>query len=391
MISLNEAYNKCIEAAYFLGDEKVNLNQSRNRILAEDVYSDMNMPPFDKSAVDGFACRSIDLKNDLEIVEIIQAGAKPLKEIRENQCAKIMTGAAIPKGADTVIMVEDVENISDNRIKYKVEKVKGNICFLGEDIKKGTKILDKNVLIKPAHVAVLASMGKSEVLVSKQPKIGIIPTGNEIVEPNEIPNKFKIRNSNGHQLIAQLEEINAIANYKGIASDNQNHLKQMIINAIDENDIILLTGGVSMGDYDLVPDILQELGFEIVFHKINVQPGRPTLFAKKENKFCYGLPGNPVSSFVQFELLVKPLIFKLMGHDYKPKNIKLSCATDYKRKRAKRMSLIPVLINKNSEVEPISYHGSAHINALTYADGLCLLNVGQFEINKGDIVNVRLI
>ncbi|HPK04853.1 MAG TPA: molybdopterin-binding protein, partial [Bacteroidales bacterium] len=157
-----------------------------------------------------------------------------------------------------------------------------------------------------------------------------------------------------------------------------------------DNDVILITGGVSMGDYDYVPDVLQEAGFTFHFKSVAMQPGRPTLFAShKSGKFCFGLPGNPVSSFNQFELLVKPLLYKMMEHDYKPVVLQLPLAKDFYRKKSKRLNFIPVLLNSDGEALPVEYHGSAHINSLNDAYGLMSIPIGTTEIKKGDIVNVR--
>ena len=301
MISFEEANKIIRESIIHLGSEEVPLRQSLHRVLAEDVISDIEMPPFNKSAVDGYACKKADIQKELEVIEIIPAGNIPEKKITTGQCAKIMTGAVVPEGADTVLMVEYTEETAKNKIRFLKDKTNSNICYQAEDVKNGQKVLTSGIFIEPQHIAVMASVGYSEVFVAKQPGVGIISTGDELVEPSEKPGISQIRNSNAWQLIGQVERMNAIPDYLGIASDDRDATFQMINKAFEKNDVVLLTGGVSMGDYDFVPGILEECGLEILFKSIAVQPGRPTLFGKKENKFCFGLPGDPVSSFGQFE------------------------------------------------------------------------------------------
>jgi len=327
-----------------LGTEQVEIDRSLNRILAEDVVADRDVPAFNKSAMDGFACRRTDLDNELTIIETIPAGLLPKKTIGRNQCSKIMTGAVVPEGADCVIMVEDTEPTADNKIRFtpleiplsqNKQKAKrsltgfigehstDNICFKGEDIKKGEVVLRAGAMISAQHIAVLASVGCTKPLVAMQPKVGIITTGDELVEPGKKPAPFQIRNSNGPQITAQVTAAGAKAKNYGIAADTEEALDDMVKKAMVENDVVIFSGGVSMGDYDLVPGILEKNNFKLLFEKVAVKPGRPTVFGIREEGgekpvFCFGLPGNPVSTFIIFELLVKPFLFKMMGHNYKP-------------------------------------------------------------------------
>ncbi|MEA3443210.1 MAG: gephyrin-like molybdotransferase Glp [Bacteroidota bacterium] len=389
MIEFRKALNICIQAATTKETEKVELLQSLGRILAEDVISDIDMPPFDKTAVDGYACRRADLKTELVVLEIIPAGIEPTKAIIPLTCSKIMTGARIPDGADCVIMVEDVEEVSENRIRFVQEKTANNICYLAEDVKQGAGILKKGNLIKPQEIAMFASVGYVNPLVYKKPEVAVISTGNELVEPDQKPGLSKIRNSNAWQLLAQIEYMGAKAKYIGIAEDNEKALFSIIEKAQEENDVVLLTGGVSMGDFDLVPKMLKETGFEIHFKSIAVQPGRPTLFGSKKNKFVFGLPGNPVSSFVQFELLAKPFLFKLMGFDYQPDNYAFPLAESFTRKKAARDKWIPAVFSDFGLIKPTDYHGSAHIHALSYSQFMFLVPKNVYELKKGTVVHVR--
>lgn len=391
MIQFEEAYKIVLNSAVSLEKEHVNIFNSLGRVIANDIISDINMPPFNKSAMDGYACRKADVKNLLEVLEVIPAGKAPTKAIGVNQCSKIMTGAMLPEGADCVHMVEEVEVLDNQKIKFKGEYLKENIAKKAEDIKVGDKLLNSGKIIKPQDVAVLATAGKYEVEVYKMPKIGIISTGDELVEPYENPELSKIRNSNSYQLFAQVLTTCSVPEYFGIALDSEKSTFELIEKALKTNDIVILSGGVSMGDFDYVPDVMKKLGFEILISQIAIQPGKPTVFAKNANKFIFGLPGNPVSSFTLFELLVKPFVYKLMNCDFKPVAIKMPLASTFFRKRTERLAWVPVKINQNYEIEPVEYHGSAHINSLTEVFGLMPIEIGISEVKKGSLVYVRQI
>ncbi|MFZ4398680.1 MAG: gephyrin-like molybdotransferase Glp [Bacteroidales bacterium] len=389
MIAFEDALKIVLDSAQTIQTEKLELLNTLDRILATDIFSDVNMPPFDKSAVDGFACckNDFDHKKELKIIEIIPAGKCPEKEITNGFCSKIMTGAMLPKGADCVVMIEDIE-INNNKIKFIKENTALNICYLSEDICINDLVLSKGCLIQPQHIAVMASVGAWKPEVYKMPKIGVISTGDELVEPHIKPALSQIRNSNAWQLLAQVQKAGGIPNYEGIAADNKVSTYEKISNAMQNNDIVLLTGGVSMGDFDYVPEIMKEIGINILFKSIAVQPGRPTVFGIKDDKYIFGLPGNPVSSFVQFEMLVKPLIKKICGGQYKSSEIILTMGKDLLRKKTERKSFIPVSI-MNGEILPVDYHGSAHIHSYVYADGIISMEKGVLSLKKGEKVNVR--
>ncbi len=391
MILFEKAYNIVMNSARSIDKERVAINDSLHRILSEDIFSDIEMPPFNKSAMDGYACRKEDFKNELKVIEIIPAGKIPQKVIHKNQCSKVMTGAIIPQGADCVLIVEHTEKIGSNKIRFIKNNTNSNICYKAEDIKQGQCVLKKGTKIEPQHIAILSSVGCVNPLVSRKVQVGIITTGNELVEPDKKPGFSQIRNSNAYQLIAQLKRIGAVPNYFGIVEDSEEATYNVIVKALSTNDVIIITGGVSMGDFDYVPKMLEKAGIKILFDKVAVQPGKPTTFGISNDKYCFGLPGNPVSSFVQFELLVKPFIYKMMGMDYEPLTIKMPLAVDYTRKKAKRKSWIPVKITKQGFVKPLEYHGSAHIHSLVYADGIISIPIGETIIEKGKIIDVRQI
>jgi molybdopterin molybdotransferase len=391
VISFEEALRIVIESAFETETETISFTSSDGRVLAENISSDIDMPPFNRSAVDGFACNMKDIYNDLEVIEIIPAGKVPEKSVGRNQCSRIMTGAIVPDGCDIVFMVEDSENLSSGKIRVAGKFSKSNISLRGEDAKTGDVVLHHGKFIKPQDIAVMSSVGHTKVIVKKRPRVGILSTGDELVEPSVYPENSKIRNSNAYQLLSQVRRAGGTGHYYGIAPDLENITFEMIRKAISENDIVLLTGGVSMGDFDFVPSVMMRAGVKILFDKVNVQPGKPTTFGIHSKAVIFGLPGNPVSSFIQFETLVRPLINIMMGLNWQPFEQKLPMAVRYERKSGVRMGWVPVAITGNMEVLPVEFHGSAHISALPEADGIFAVKAGIKTIDKGEIVSVRQI
>jgi molybdopterin molybdotransferase len=391
MITLTQAVDIILSKTNpIIETEKVNLWDSMGRVLASDVVSDMNMPPFNKTAVDGYACKMADSSKELIVIETIAAGCVPEKSIENGQCSKIMTGAMIPQGADCVLMVEDTKEIGGKRIVFTGQKPKSNICILGEDMKTGEIAIPKGTTISKQHIAIMAALGCSLPTVAKRPSVAVLITGDELVEPEFKPQGGQIRNSNGHQLVAQIIKANAEPNYFGIVKDTEEATLEAISGALVKNDIIILTGGVSMGDYDYVPAVMKNLGIQILFDSIAIQPGKPTKFGVKDGKLVFGLPGNPVSAYLQFEILVKPVIQKMMGAAQSEEFIaRLPMAITYSRKRAERLGLIPVAINDKKKVIPVDFHGSAHIFALANADGYVMIPLGISELKEGELVDVR--
>jgi molybdopterin molybdotransferase len=391
MLPFEKALKIVLDSAGRLGSERVDITRAVNRILAEDVKSDIDMPLSDRAVMDGFACRRRDLANALKVIETIPAGVWPQKEIGPNQCSKIMTGAPVPKCADCVVMVEFTENLPDHSIRFTGEKTEDHIRRQSDDVRAGQVVLLKGTCIKPQHIAVLASAGQAQVLVSKKPKVAVIATGDELVEPQMKPSPWQLRNSNSFQLVAQLENLSATATYYGIAADSVDEIDRIFKQAASENDVVVISGGVSMGDFDFVPGVLRQNNIELLFEKIALKPGKPTIFGKSENLYCFGIPGNPVSTFVVFELLVKPFLYKLMGHDFAADNIRLELSETISRKDTERLGWFPVRITDSGQLKHIEYHGSAHLNALSNANGLVSMDVGVSEIPKGTFIPVRLI
>jgi molybdopterin molybdotransferase len=391
LISFEEAYSIVMNSAFETQTETIDFTCSLDRVLRADIICDIDMPPFNKATVDGFACRRDDLVAELELIETIPAGTSPQKRISEHQCSKIMTGASIPEGADMVFMIEDSAILTSGKVRYTGSIIKDNISLKGEDIRSGDRILEIGRLVKPQDIALLALAGCTSVKVSKQPVVSVISSGNELVEPSEKPGLSKIRNTNSYQLMAQTERAGAIGKYLGIVSDDEVATYDIVSQAIAESDVVLITGGVSMGDFDFIPSVLERTGVRLLFSRINIQPGKPTTFGIHEKALVFGLPGNPVSSFIQFELLVRPLLCKMMGHRWNPVVIDLPMENSYSRKSADRKALIPVIIAKDGLVSPVEYHGSAHISAFSMATGIITLPEGKKSIEKGETVSVRQI
>ena len=375
---------------------KVPFNEALGRILADNVYSDTDIPGFNKSAMDGYACRREDLGNELKVLETIAAGMPPTRKVTQNCCSKIMTGAKIPAGADTVIIVEETEETGPGRIRYTGATPSANISYAGEDIRKGSRVLSKGTLVEPRHIAVLAAAGCINPDVFKQPGVGIISTGSELVEPEEPLSDSKIRNSNGHQLIAQLRQTGLNPVYYGIIRDNKQETLKIIKKSMEVNDLTLVSGGVSVGDFDYVPWAIREAGFTILFNKISVKPGQHTTFAVRKNsdenlfrKYVIGLPGNPVSTFIMFEIFVKPFLYKLQGTTAQEKLFPVPMAHGYERKNTGRTEFLPVLLNSVNQAELANYHGSAHIHAYQNASGFIMIGKDKKELKKGELVYVR--
>ena len=396
MITFNNAAEIVLSNSLKSEGEFIPLSEALGRVLAQPVYADRDMPPFDKSAVDGYACKAADIVGELRLLENIAAGFKPVKTVTAGCCSKIMTGAMLPEGADTIIMVEECED-SGTSVRFNGKSLKSNICYKGEDIREGDKVLETGTFIKPEQIAILASFGVTNAFVAKHKKIGILSTGDEIIEPDAIPTLVQIRNSNGWQLRAQALRAGAIVNYYGIASDSESSLREKLEKALNENDIVILSGGVSMGDFDFVPAVLDEFGLKTLFNKVAVQPGKPSTFAVKYSqdgsakKVVFALPGNPVSCFVQFELLIKPFLFKSMGGVAPGLKADLPFKSDYSRKHTERLALIPVRIDSDGSFSPVKYNGSAHITALNGANGIAEIPLGAGSFAAGEKVKVYIL
>jgi len=392
MITFAQAYDLMLGSAPALGSENVLLNESAHRILAQDVVADLNMPPFDKAAMDGYACRRADLGNPLKVIETIPAGRMPSKKIEPGQCSEIMTGAPVPSGADCVIMQEYTESVSGGMIRFTGHATENNIRPEAEDLKKGDTVLRRGERIGPAQMAMLASFGVTHPLVARRPRVAVAATGSELVSPEQPPGGAMIRDSNSLQLCAQVRNAGAIADALGIIPDSEALLAATIRQMMEGHDLVLLSGGVSTGAFDFVPTALKQCRFDLVFGSVAMQPGKPMVFARTPNDvFCCGLPGNPVSTYVVFELMLKPFLLKMMGHMYKPILVKAHMGEAFARRKTDRQVSLPVRFLAPDTVVPVTYHGSAHIHAMCAAEALLVIPVGVSAIAEGEVVDVRLL
>jgi molybdopterin molybdotransferase len=389
MIPFNEALARVLSIHMKAPEEKTTLRTALNRVLAEDVISDIDMPPFHKSAMDGYACRREDLSMELTVIGEIAAGGIPAGPIGRGQCMKIMTGAMVPEGADFVLIKEDVQFISQGVVKAPITSNNSNICYAGEDCRRGDLLITKGTQIKPQHVAVMAATGYDMPKVYCRPSVLVISTGNELVEADKNPTPAQIRNSNGPQIIAQIGSMGINADYAGIIKDDLEQLRTVLLQSFEKYQLVLISGGVSVGDYDYIPQVLNELGVEVLFHGMKARPGKHILFGRKGDHFIFGLPGNPVSSFVQFELLVRPFLWLLEGCTVSDPKIFLPLASNYKRKKTGTLLFVPVHINVHGTVQPLEYHGSAHIHAYLGANGIMEIDENTQELNTGERVYVR--
>lgn len=391
MMNLEDARSLVLAHARSLPEETVPLKHALGRILLRDVYLDSDIPPFDKSAVDGFACRRCDLPGKLEVIGEIPAGERSPAQLASNQCIAIMTGAPMPDGADCVVMREDAINVGEGKIHVATAPVANNYCNQGQDLQAGTLLLSRGTRLAPQHLASLATTGCTAPWVAAAPRVGILATGSELVAPESTAEPGKIRNSNSVQLAALLQLLGATTVDLGIACDTQDALYQALAHGIQTCDVVLSTGGVSVGTYDLVPEVAQDLGLQELIRKIAIQPGKPMLFATGPQCDFFGLSGNPVSSFVQFLLFVQPYLLCRMGLAHPTPVLRLPLAMTCERKNASRTLWLPVRIAKDGRAETVDYHGSAHLFSLIPAHGLLAMPIGTTTITKGTMVDLLIL
>jgi len=391
MILLEEALALAGKTPIPLETVRIPLEEAMGRVLAEDVISDRDVPPFPRATMDGYACRQEDLPGPLTVLESVPAGKIPTLKVGKGQCSKIMTGAMTPEGSNCVIMQEYVRSEEDGIIIFTANETDKNIDPRGQDLKEGDLLLSAGTMITPGHLGIISSTGKVELKVAKQLIIGILATGSELVEPGELPKGAQIRNSNSHQLAGQVRRAGHTPIYLGIVEDKREAMAERISGAMEQLDLLILTGGASVGELDFVPGVLEELGFHVEYQRVAMQPGKPVSFAHRNGKACFGLSGNPVSSFVQFEVLVRPYLENCTGAIPINKRIRIPLEKRYQRHRADRQFFLPVCFTDSGTCEAVEYHGSGHLHALDKAIGFAEMPAGQTVIEKGDKVHVRLI
>ena len=391
MITFELAIETVLKNALPLPAVKTRVEDSVGRVLLEDIRSGIDMPPFNKSAVDGYAVRSAEVEEGLPLrnVGLIQAGDAFKGKIGPRGCVKIMTGAPLPPGADSVVMVEDSSE-SDGFVKFSKAAGKGaNICLRGEDIKKGWKILARGTVISISHIAALSAVGRAYVKTGALPKVSLVNTGGELAPPGEKLGKNRIYNSNGPMLSAMLKTDGIIAEPL-IVRDRAGSLKAAFAKAL-KADIALISGGVSMGDYDLVPGILKSLGVKCLFHKVRVRPGKPMFFGVKGRKLVFGIPGNPVANFMAYLVYIRPAIRKMACRpDYAPEFKTGICAGKFEPRTPRRALVLSAVSAKTEySLTEVPSNGSADILALAGANGFTMIKEGGAIKKKGKTRFIR--
>lgn len=400
MISIEEAREKILSQVSMLESMELPILDCLDLILAEDIYSDNDIPPFDNSAMDGFAVRAEDLRDaepddpvTLAVIEEIPAGKVSEKMIVSGTASRIMTGAGMPVGADAVVQVEHVSETEDTVIFTGPVEVGKNVRRAGEDVAKGELVLKTGTDTGPAEIGLLASLGRKKIKVVRRPKVAILSTGDELLDIDEPLSPGKIRNSNSHSLAAQVIEAGGIPVMLGVARDNKEDIKSKIIEGAS-NDILVTTGGVSVGKFDLVKDCLEELGAELLFWKVAMKPGKPLTFGKLDGALIFGVPGYPVATMVSFEEFTRPTIRKMMGKEELFRPVVEAVLEEDVKKKPGRVNLLRCIVTRTEDgytVKTTGPQGSGILKSMVMANGLAVLPAEETFLPKGSKVEVQLI
>lgn len=411
MITIEEALAIVLKSVRELKkSEVVTLGESLDRIIAEDIKADCDVPFMDNSAMDGYAVKARDTKGAsrqrpriLSIVGDVRAGYVSERDIKNGEAIKIMTGAPIPRGADGVVIVENTDLLAThapspkyqapNNVKIFREVNKGdNIRIHGEDIKKGEIVIKKGSKIGPSHIGVIASSGKSMIKVKCKPVIAILATGDEVIDIDEKVTPGKLRNTNTYTLMSQAKKSGATGKNLGIAKDNKKDIRKKFKKGFG-SDMIITSGGVSVGDYDYVKDVLDEMGQDMKFWKVAIKPGKPMTFGFIKGIPVFGLPGNPVSSMVAFETFVKPAINKMLGANAGVNEGYISAFLDedIRKPKGRRhfMRAITRCEGGKYVTRTTGPQGSAILKSMVLANSLIIVPEDVEYIAKGSVVNVR--
>jgi molybdopterin molybdotransferase len=388
MIPIEEAWRILDETIMDirLETELLPVSMAPGRIVEADQISRLDLPPFDKSAMDGYAILADDDCDEFKLLEVVPAGIIGKEVLVPGTTIKVMTGAAVPGGTDRVVMVE---NAVENNGKIRFLKTGGskNICRYGEDVQAGQIVLKAGSKIGPAEIANLVSCGITEVSVYRKLKLAILSTGDEIVNSMYELEPGKIMNSNGPMLEALAVGNGFEVVSSEIVPDSREATITALRNAAGSADIVALSGGVSAGDYDYVIDALNALDFTIHFSRVAVKPGKPVTYASGNGAYVFGLPGNPVSVYLTFHLYLMRAAARLTGSAGFEREIELPLKAEFKRKNAQRRGFYPCIINKNGFLEMAEYHGSAHLGALINTDGFFTVPEGVSLIGTGEKVS----
>ncbi len=398
---LRDAQNIVLDATTTLGCEKVGLLDALGRVLGEDIIAPRANPPWNNSAMDGFAVRWEDIKKEheitkpaeLTIIEDVQAGQVATKIVGPGEAIRIMTGAPVPDGADTVVRVEYTEP-SENGVRiFQPEPQGANIRLKGEDVMEGECIIPKGTQLRPGEIGMLAILAKSFVLVHQRPRVAILSTGDELADLDEKFDEHKIVNSNSYGIAAGVQEAGGIPILLGIARDTPESLKEKISQGLG-CDIIVLSGGVSMGDSDFTKVVFAELGADMHFWKLAIRPGQPLAFGKIQGTLAFGLPGNPVSSMVTFEQLVRVAMMKMGGYrNLKRPTVEAVFKEKFSKQPDRRHFLRGILAYEDGQltVKTTGPQGSGILTSMVKANGLIDVAEEIEKVNPGDTVKVQVL
>jgi molybdopterin molybdotransferase len=400
VITVDEALDKILSHIHPLGFEKVSILDSLGRVIAEDIYAKRNIPPLDNSAMDGYALRFEDIQKAypdhpvrLEVIEEVPAGFISAKKLKKGKAIRIMTGAPIPEGADTVVPVEETKEEDGFVSILKTAAAGENIRKSGEDVKKGDRVISKGDRIRPAEVGMLASVRRSFVSVYQRPLVAILCTGNELADVDGDLDEVKIISSNSYTLTAQVKDCGAIPLQLGIARDRKEEIEERLRQGI-RADVLISSAGVSVGDYDFVKDVMKNLGMEMVFWKVAMRPGQPLAFGTIGGKPMFGLPGNPVSSMISFEQFVRPSLLKMMGYRQLFRPVIEAILKERIEKTGGKRYFIrgSVSFEKNQYlVTSTGEQGSGILRSMVRANGLIVLPEDQEVVRAGEKVKVQLL
>lgn len=389
MISLEVAYKLIDESVRPLEPRKVRLSDAVGRVIAEKVVSPLNIPQFESSSMDGIACRYDDLKGNgpwrLKIQAVIAAGDRHKSGLQNDSAAKIMTGAPLPDGADTVIPVEEIKFESDAVIIENRPARGGFVRGAGDNIRAGARLYRGGETLSPADIGILSSIGLAEIAAIPIPRISIISTGRELAEPGQNLRGGQIYDSNRILIESMLKRDNMwLSEDAGTVGDDRGEISRIISEFCHNSNLVICSGGVSMGDFDLVPSIVAELG-EIIFHKVSIKPGKPLLLARIDDSWFLGLPGNPVSVLVGYHIFARRLIARLTGRSDTPVRHRAVLATDLEI-RGSRFSIIGARLEEIDDsviAHPVANQKSWRLSDFKGIDGLLFIEGGDKTVPKG--------
>jgi molybdopterin molybdotransferase len=376
---------------------EVALDDALSRVLGEDVASDLDLPPFDRAAMDGYALRAVDVAgapSALEIVGEVRAGQWPDLTVGPGQAVRIMTGAPLPPGADSVQQVEETQPLDEFRVTIRSPVAAGaNVAPRGSEVRAGDVVLGRGRVIDPSAIAVLASAGKSRVRVARRPVVALLVTGDEIVDASLTPAPGQIRNSNGPAVAAQARLAGATVCLLGVAPDRQDAIAQALGAGLGA-DVLVVSGGVSAGDYDLVEPALLELGATFFFTRVAVKPGAPLVFGRRSGTLVFGLPGNPVSAQVTFDLFVRPALLKMQGATVVSRPRVAVALLAPLRNRSGRTSYQPARVRFEGGrlvARPLRSMGSGDLAAHARANALVVIEADRLQAAAGETAEAVLL